>query len=155
MSVGRWSDLLSLHLISSVTKLRRRKLFYESPNFLWFIWRIEKCWRKAYVALRLCRKSQNHSKGWSPLLIGVLALRSVSLPLAAARLARALSHWYIILIALSLWCYFSLSYLLELSLGVDKRGWPFQPTRGIRRNYNRQRTTAQHRSPTNLLLLYC
>ena len=33
---------------------------------------------------------------------GVVALRSVTLPLAAARLARALSHWYIILIALSL-----------------------------------------------------
>ena len=75
------------------------------------------------------------------------------LPLAAARLARALSLIDILfsLLSLSL-VLFSLSYLLELSLGVDKRGWPFQPTRGILRNYNRQRTTAQHRSPANFIV---
>ena len=44
----------SLHPTSSVTKLRRRKLFFESPNFLWFIRSIEKCWRRTYVAIRLC-----------------------------------------------------------------------------------------------------
>lgn len=45
----------------------------------------------------------------------------------------------------------ALSYLLEFSLGVDK-GVAYQPARGDLRNYNRQRTTAQHRSPTNFIV---
>ena len=95
----------SLHPISSVTKLRRRKLFFESPNFLWFIRSIEKCWRKAYVAL-VCvawaSKITKPFRGFDATTQGVLALRSVPLPLAAARLARALSLIDILFSLLSL-----------------------------------------------------
>ena len=48
--------------------------------------------RSTSSVLRELTKSENHSKGYTLPLIRVIALRSVVLPLAAARLARALSH---------------------------------------------------------------
>ena len=99
----------SLHSISSVTKLRRRKLFFQSPNFLWFIRSIKKCWRttrcRADVAPRLCFVSwpshKTFSEGRWLSLTEVIAFRSVC-PRSPPPGLRALSLIDILFSSLSL-----------------------------------------------------